>query len=276
MLTRPLVAASSLVAAACVLAAPASAHHAATVSATALSLTVGPPGCASYERRPVSRCDGSRRAHVTWSATCGARPFVTVDYWAARKGGGKPISLATEEVDDQASGVTTAIVAPGAHVYATVTMDCFWSDPDGAGPPAHSVAVTSAPTAEVVVPPWLRQVSVIKNNTCNFNPGGRDILQAGQRGSILDLGTDYLDKSLLGVSRRSAAGARQRWANAKGAGIRARKHPELFMLAEFGRRDPVSGALRVNPRRPGWLKVWEEVGGVRSNTLAVKVAPNRC
>jgi hypothetical protein len=119
-------------------------------------------------------------------------------------------------------------------------------------------------------------VSVIKSNTCNFDPRGRDILQAGQRGSILDLSTSYLDRSLLGVSRRSSAGARQRWANAKGAGIRKRKHPELFLLADFGRKDPVAGALRVNPRKAGWLKVWEEVGGVRSNTLAVKVVPNRC
>ncbi len=276
MLTLRLVAASALVSVACVLAAPASAHHAATVSATAHSLSVDPPRCASYERRTISRCDGSRRARVTWSATCGARTFVRVHYWASRKGGGSPISLATEDVDDQTSGVTTTIVPAGAHVYATVTVDCHWPDSDGTGPPEHTVDVTSAPTATVTVPPWLQSVSVIKGNTCNFDPRGRDILQAGQRGSILDLSTSYLDKSLLGVSRRSRAGARQRWANAKGAGIRVRRHPELSLLADFGRRDPVAGALRVNARKAGWLKVWEEVGGVRSNTLAVKVVPNRC
>jgi hypothetical protein len=32
----------------------------------------------------------------------------------------------------------------------------------------------------------------------------------------------------------------------------------------------------VNPRKAGWLKVWEEVGGVKSNTLAIKVVRNRC
>lgn len=199
-----------------------------------------------------------------------------VYYWASRKGGGNPISLATEDVDDQASGVTTTIIPAGAHVYATVTVDCYWPDPDGTGPPEHTVDVTSAPTAPVTVPPWLQSVSVIKGNTCNFDPRGRDILQAGQRGSILDLGSSYLDKSLLGFSRRTRAGARQRWANAKGAGIRVRRRPELFLLADFGRKDPVAGALRVNPRKAGWLRVWEEVGGVRSNALAVKVVPNRC
>lgn len=272
---RLLTAAGSVLAALC-LAVPSSAHHAATVSATASSLTVDPPRCGPYERRPISRCDGSRSARVTWSGSCGARPFVTVEYWAGRAGGGKPIALASEDAGEQTSGVTTTIVPPGAHVYATVTMDCFWPDPEGTGPEPHSVTVRSAPTAQVVVAPWLRQVTPIKNNFCNFNPGGRDVMQAGQRGGIVDFSADFIDRSLLGVSRRRPAGVRQTWVNAKGAGIRKRKHPELFLLGEFGRRDPVSGALRVNPRRSGWLRLWAEVGGVRTNSLAVRVVPNRC
>ncbi len=261
---------------AAVLATPASAHHAATVSATAHSLSVDPTRCASYERRTISRCDGSRRARVTWSATCGARPFVTVYYWASRKGGGSPISLATEQVDDQTSGVTTTIVPAGAHVYATVLMECHWSDPDGAGPPEHSVDVTSAPTAVVTVPPWLQSVSVHRGNYCNFNPGGRTVLQARQRGNIVSFSSSFLDKSLLGSGRRTRAGVRDRWLNAKGPRLRLRGHPEVFLLQEFGRREAFSGLLRVNTRGAGWIKFWEEVGGVKSNTLAIRAVPARC
>ena len=272
---RVLISAACLLALACIV-GPASAHHEATVSATALSLTLDPPKCASYERRPVSRCAGYRRATVTWSATCGGRPSVTVDYWASRKDGGKPISLASEDGGQQLGGTSTALVPPGAHMYATVTMDCSWDDPEGTGPEAHSVSRTSTPTAEVVVPPWLREVSVTKGNYCNFDPGGRTVLQAGQRGSIVSFSSDFRDKSLLGAGRRSNAGVRQRWVNAKGPGLRVRRRPEVFLLQEFGRREPFSGLLRVNPRRAGWHLFWEEIGGVRTNTLAIKTVANRC
>jgi hypothetical protein len=269
-----------VIAAACAgllcVAGSASAHHEATVSVAAGSLTLDPSSCPAYERRPVSRCDGTRVARVTWSGTCGARPLVTVEYWATRAGGGKPIALATETVDDQTSGVTTTILEPGAHVYATVTMDCHWADPDGTGPPEHTVSATSAPTAEVTIPPHLREVSVMKGNYCNFNPGSRTVLQARQRGSIVSFGSHFSDKSLLGAGRRTAAGVRQRWVNMKGPGARHRRHPEVFLLQEFGRREPFSGLLRVAPRRPGWHRFWEEVGGVRTNTLAIRVVPNRC
>ena len=32
----------------------------------------------------------------------------------------------------------------------------------------------------------------------------------------------------------------------------------------------------VEAAQERWLKVWEEVGGVKSNTLAIKVVRNRC
>ncbi|HEV7846505.1 MAG TPA: hypothetical protein VGO83_09635 [Thermoleophilaceae bacterium] len=257
-------------------AVPASAHHAASVSITASSLTLEPPKCSSHERRPVSRCDGYRTARVTWSGTCAGLSGVTVEFWASRAGGGKPILLDATEEADGLSGVSTMSLAPGAHVYATATMNCYWSDPDGTGPPAHTVSVRSAPTAEVTIPPWLTQVSLVKNNTCNFNPGGRTVMQAGQRGDIVDFSTEYLDRSLLGAGRRTKAGVRGRWVNVKGPGIRLRRHPQLFLLQEFGRREPFSGLLRPNPRRPGWHRFWEEVGGVRSNTLAIRAVPGRC
>jgi hypothetical protein len=272
LLTAAAIAAATVL---CV-AASASAHHQGTASATATSLTLQPSKCAMYERRPASRCDGSRRATVTWTVTCPYSPSVTVDYWATRRGGGKPVNLASEQPDGNAfSGSTTAVVPPGAHMYATVTVDCYWPDPDGTGPDAHSVSATSAPTGEVTVPPWLSSVSVQRGNYCNFNPGGRTILQARQ-GSIVSFSTDYVEKSLLGAGKRSKAGVRQRWLRASGAGSRVRRHPRTYLLQEFGRREPFSGLLDVFPRRAGWLKLWEEAGGVRSNALAIKVVPSRC
>lgn len=270
-----------LIAAACavallVLAAPALAHHDATVSVTASSLTLAPSACPAYERRPVSRCDGYRRATVTWSATCGARPSMSVEFWAARKGGGRPILLDSDSAGEQLSGSASALVPPGSHMYATVLVECTWENSDGTGPEEHTVAMTSAPSPQVTVPPWLRQVSVQKGNFCNLNPGARTVLQAGQRGSIVSFSSDFLDMSLLGTGRRTATGVRQRSLNARGAGIRLRKRPEVFLLQEFGRREPFSGLLRPTPRRAGWLKLWEVVGGVRTNTLAIRVLPNRC
>ena len=272
------LAALACTAGALVLAAPASAHHAATVSIDATSLTLDPSSCKQSERRSSSRCDGIRRARVEWSGTCGATPDVSVDLYAAHGAGGPPIPLgAVVDIEGSTSGAATTLLEPGARVYATVTMDCYWEDPDGTGPDAHSVRATSAPTAQVVVPPWLRSVETLKANYCNFSPSfERPPLQAGQRGNILDLSVDYLDRSLLGVSRRKRAGIRRVWLRAQGAGVRLRRHPEMSLIQEFGRREPVSGALRVNPRRAGWLKVWAEVSGVRTNSLAVRVVRNRC
>jgi hypothetical protein len=274
---RPLAVASILAAVAALAAAPVSAHHQATVSATATSLTLDPSKCAFSERRTRSRCDGTRRARVTWSVSCGTnKPYVTVDFLARRAGGGKPILLASETADLQTTGVTSTLLEPGARVYATVTVDCVWDDPEGTGPEAHSVAVTSAPTAEVVVPPWLVSVDDVYNNFCNFTPrSGRVVLQAGQS-SILDFGIDFNDRSLLGVNRRRPAGVRKMWVNARGAGIRKRRHPELYLLGPFGQRDPVAAALRLNPRRAGSMRVWAEVGGVRTNALSVPVVRSRC
>jgi hypothetical protein len=272
-----LVTAAACAAVVLVMAVPASAHHQATVSATATSLTLDAPKCGMYERRPVSRCDGYRRATVTWSATCGARAFVSVEYLATRKGGGRPIQLASEDLPEgQLGGATTALIQPGAHMYAIARVDCYWGDPDGTGPEEHTVSVTSAPTGEVTVPPWLSRVETQAANFCNFNPGARTILQARRRGNIISFSTDYVEKSLLGAGRRTAAGVRQRRLNARGPGLRLRRPPEVFLLQEFGRREPFQGLLRVNTRRPGWIKFWEEVGGVRTNALAIRAVPNRC
>jgi hypothetical protein len=276
MLSARRIVALAVVLGAAVAAAPASAHHQGSTSATITSFTVDPPKCAMYQRRPVSRCDGSRRAHVAYTGTCGAdMPSVEVVFWAARPDGGKPIFLASESADGT-SGEISAVIDAGVRLYATATMDCYWSDPAFGGPEAHTVSATSAPSATIDVAPWLQQVSVNKGNYCNFDPAGRNLLQARQRGSILSFGTSFVDNSLLGSGRRSAAAIRKRRLNAKGAGIRVRRRPEVFLLQEFGRREPFSGLLRVNPRKAGWLKVWEEVGGVKSNTLAIKVVRNRC
>lgn len=275
MRVRLLTACTGLLAALC-LAAPAAAHHSA--SATAASLTLDPAECAFKERRAISRCDGTRVARVTWSVECGARPFVTVVVRASRAGGGSPIRLATEDGGEAASGITTTIIEPGARVFATVSVDCYYEqDASGSGPESHSAVATSAPTPEVLVPPWLREVRAIYNNFCNVNPpgSGAHVMQAGQHG-ILDFGIDFRDRSLLGVKRRSPAGVRKMWLRASGAGIRARKHPELFLLGEFGRRQPISAGLRLNPRRAKPLELWAEVGGVRTNSLMMRVLPRRC
>lgn len=263
-----------------VLAAPAGAHHAATVSIAATQVALDPSSCRTSERRSISRCDGVRRARVEWTGTCGASPQVEVSFFAAHGAGGAPARLRGDnDQEGTTSGVTTTLLDPGARVYATATMDCYWEDPEGTGPDPHSVRVTSAPTEQVVVPPWLSSVESLKANYCNFNPGFREdrvLLQAGQRGNLLDLDVDYRDSSLLGTSRRTRAGIRKVWLRAEGAGIRLRRRPVMSLLQEFGRREPVSGALGVNPRKAGWLKLWAEVGGVRTNSLAVRVARNRC
>ena len=275
MALRLVTAVAAAALAALIAAGSASAHHEASVSATATSLTLEPSSCATYERRPRSRCDGYRRATVAWSTTCSADPDVGVEFFAARKDGGKPILLDSDAAPGL-SGATSAVLGPGAHVFAVVTQYCTWANRDGTGPEEHTVTVRSAPSPQVTIPPWLSTVSVQKGNYCNFNPGSRTILQARQRGSIVSFSSDFVDRSLLGMGRRAPAAVRQRWVNAKGAGIRLRRRPEVFLLQDFGRREPFSGLLRPNPRRAGWLKLWEEVGGVRTNTLAIKVLPNRC
>lgn len=270
-----LLTAAACAAAMLVLATTASAHHAATVSATATSLALEPSSCPTYERRPRSRCDGYRRATVTWSTTCGAEPDVGVEFFAARKDGGRPILLDSDTASGP-SGSTSALLRPGAHVFAIVTQHCTWADRDGTGPEEHTVTVRSAPSPQVTIPPWLSSVSVQSGSYCNFNPGSRTVLQARRRGNIVSFSTDFVDRSLLGAGRRTSAGVRQRRLRATGAGVRLSRRPEVFLLQEFGRREPFQGLLRVNAGRSGWLKLWEEVAGVRSNTLAIRVLPNRC
>jgi hypothetical protein len=93
---------------------------------------------------------------------------------------------------------------------------------------------------------------------------------------MVDFALQFNDRSLLGVQRRRPAGVRRMWLYAKGAGTRYRKRPRLFQLGQFGQRFPIGAGAALFPRSAGWIELWAEVGGERTNSLHMRVLPRRC
>ena len=257
-------------------AGPAAAHHSASATA---SLTLDPPraGCKMAEDKTRTRCNGSRVVRVSWSVECGARAFVTVRYWSPRPGGGAPIALQDEEILDEASsGVTATRFEAGGRVFATVVLDCYYEG-DGDTIPEHSAKATSAATTEAYIPPRLDSVEAISNSFCGFNvPNGwlDSVLQARETSNV-DFHMTFLDRSLLGARRYSKAGRNRTVLFARGAGLRVRAPARPWLPGADGPQRTEAG-IRWTPRKAGTLRVWAEVGGHRTNTLAFRVVRARC
>ena len=260
----------------CVLvaAAPASAGHSASATAS-LAMDPAAPNCRLVERTYRSRCRGSRVVRVTWSVSCGyPDPVVHVQFWNPRPGK-RPVEMMMEEYSGESSGVTVRRIGAGTRVFATVRVFC--DDPgDGDTIEAHRVEAESPPTSEAFIPPRLTRVTSVRNSFCGFIPSLRQQrygLQARQT-SGWDFSLIFDDDSLLGMSRSTRAGRVKTRLRSKGAGTNRNDIAAPWIPGASGRIPTAAGTILV-PRRPGPLKVWAVIGGAKTNVLTLRVLPRR-
>jgi hypothetical protein len=255
------------------IAAPASAHHSASATAS-LAMDPASPSCKLVEKTYRTKCKGSRVVRVTWSVSCAyPDPGVDVRFWTPRPGR-SPFEMEAVEADGT-SGVTVKRFPAGTKVFATVKVFCDFPGDDTID--AHRVEAESPPTAEAFIPPRLLRVKSVTNSFCGVNVNRtleRYGLQARQT-SAWDFSLVFNDDSLLGVSRYSTAGRAKTVLRAKGAGINDRGPAAPWIPGPTG-RIPTAAGTRLVPRKAGPLKVWAVIGGAKTNVLTLRVLPKRC
>lgn len=257
-----------------VAAAPVSATHSASATAS-LSMDAANPNCKLVERTYRTKCKGSRVVRVAWSVSCGyPDPIVNVIFWNPRPGK-SPVEMMTEEYSGETSGVTVKRIGAGTRVFATVHVFC--DDPgDGDLIDAHRVEADSSPTETAFIPPRLLKVEAMGNSFCGFLPTRTQLrygLQARQT-SRWDYSLVFDEDSLLGMSRYKHPGRVRTRLHARGAGVNYNDIAAPWVPGVIGRIPTAAGTTFV-PRRPGPLKVWAVIGGAKTNVLTLRVVPRR-
>jgi hypothetical protein len=257
------------------LAPSAPAHHATSASA---QLSVDPPAasCTLVDKKPRTRCDGSRVVRVAWSVSCGYEPAITITYWGKRPNGGRFALDSVEIMEAVTSGVVARRIEAGVTVFATVEVSCY-TPGDGETIDSHDVRAESSPTAQAFIAPRLKKATPVTNSFCGIRVNERQLttlLQAGETSGI-DFDVLFDAQSMLGVRARSAAGMRQVTIHARGAGLRYKRAARTSVPGPIG-PIPVSFGARITPRKGGNLKVWATVAGAKTNVLTFRVAPKRC
>ena len=236
--------------------APAAADH--VTAAAAIELVPGGEAPA-----------GGRKATLNWSVTCspGSEPGGSVEVLLKpRNAGLRPRAVAEIEVAGESSGSEPLTVAAGRTVLAQVNAECTQTveSADGESDPVVHRARASATSAELNVPPRLLDASVERGTWC-------DAERARRRGALQALQFYRVELSLAfsGFSLLQGRG-RAAWSEvivrASGAGVRHRKRAVINRNGFF---------LEVRPRRPGRLRVWVELGGVKTNARVLRVVPIR-
>jgi hypothetical protein len=223
-------------------------------------------------------CGGSRRALVSWSASCG--PGLGQD--AVEELGVGLSSIGPtgrrfaydgesfDSVDAQLTGSHAFVAGPGMRMAGEVTITCVAETVNSEGYLEEHRATARADAGQAYLPPRLGGYMTTRASFCGVNvPRSKTTkwLQAGQYGDLVWL-LRYQGNSLI---RRGVPGLRQIKLFARGAGIRLKRKPARPIFREFGE----FGAF-VRPRRGGTLRIWATIGGKRTNTMRVKVLPKRC
>lgn len=232
-------------------AAPASADH--TTAAATVELTdIGPA-----ER-------GARNVRVSWTVTCspGAEPEGSINLFIKPKNPG----LAPREVDpdglaihgeDAVSGGQDYVLEPGRTAFAAIDVTCRFAAEDGTD---HDARATARSSGEVVVAPRLAGVQVSSGSWCDAERARRrGALQALQSYRVQVFPVFSPFSMLRGRGRASYDEVIVR---ARGAGLRLRTRVIVNRNGLY---------LGVRPRRAGKLRIWMELGGVRTNERSLTV-----
>jgi hypothetical protein len=222
-------------------------------------------------------CGGSRRATVSWSASCGpglgpeAVEEIQVNLLSVGPTG-RRFGYDGESFDGSIglTGSFGLVAGPGMRVAGQVVLTCYAETTDAEGGIVEHRATARAETAPVYLPPRLGGFRTTRASFCGVNvPSGKGDkwLQAGEFFELAWF-LRYQGNSLL---RRGVPGLRQIKLFARGAGVRLRRSPSRIILRQFGYL-----GTYVTPRRGGTLRIWATIGGKRTNTMRVRVLPRRC
>jgi hypothetical protein len=271
---RRLVVAAAALAAALGVAAPAAQanHVAPSVNAT-LELGEKVKDCDS---RQV--CGGSRRATISWNASCGpglgpeALSEIEVGILGVRPNG-RRFAYDGQAFDSLEVGLVDSrsmTAGPGLRFLGEVKVTCSAEVVNSEGHLEEHRASGSATTGELYLPPRLAGFTIPRGSWCGVNLTGNQssrILQAGQYFDVLW----FMRYSGASLFRPGIAPRRQVRLFARGAGLSLRRFADPAILRNYGE----IGTF-IRPRRGGTLRIWATIGGEKTNTLRIRVLPKRC
>jgi hypothetical protein len=223
-------------------------------------------------------CGGSRRATISWDASCGpglgqeALSEIEVGILGVRPNG-RRFGYDGETFDSLEVGLAdsrSVTAGPGLRFLGEVKVTCSAEVVNSEGHlEEHRVSAT-ATTGELYLPPRLAGYTIGRGSWCGVNLTGDQssrILQAGQYFDVLW----FMRYSGASLFRPGIAPRRQVKLFARGAGLNFKRFADPAILRNYGE----IGTF-IRPRRGGTLRIWATIGGKKTNTLRVRVLPKRC
>jgi hypothetical protein len=251
----------------------ARADHVAPTVTAALELGAKVRDCDSSQV-----CGGSRRATLSWNASCGpgvpdqALEEVEVSILGLTPGG-RRFTYDSETFDSVSVGLVDSVgmtAGPGLRFLGEVVVTCSVQMESADGELVDHRGSARATTEEAYLPPRLGGFTIPRGTWCGVNLHGNQTSRLLQAGQYFDL-TWFLRFSGESLIKRSKPGLRQIKLFGHGAGLTFRRSPDRAML-----RDGEGLGTFVRPRRAGKLRIWATVGGKKTNTMRVRVLPKRC
>ena len=224
-------------------------------------------------------CGGSRRATISWSASCGngvgpeALESVEVGISGVRPNG-RRFPYDGESFDSQDVGLTDSVsmtAGPGLRFTGEVTVTCSAQTVNADGDPVEHRGSGTATTAEVLfVPPRLAGFSVMRGTWCGITLKGNQSSRVIQAGQYFDVAW-FMRYSGASLFKSGVPAKRQVKLFGRGAGTRFKRLADPGILRNYG-----EVGTWVRPRRGGTLKIWATIGGKKTNTQSIRVLPKRC
>lgn len=222
-------------------------------------------------------CSRSRRATVSWNASCGpaapadALESVDVGILGVRPNG-RRFGYDGEVLEDSppANGSMGMTAGPGLRFLGEVTVTCTASVVNSEGYPDEHRASATSTTTQIYLPPQLVSARTTRAGFCGVRVPNSKVdkwLQAGQYAEL----AYTLAFSGASLMKPGVAPMRQVKLFARGAGVRLKRSPDRGMLRELG-----DIGTWLTPRRGGTLRVWARIAGKKTNTLRIRVLPKRC
>jgi hypothetical protein len=222
-------------------------------------------------------CGGSRRATVSWNASCGpgvspeALEEVEVNILGATPGGRRfGYDGGTFDGSIGFANSLGMTAGPGLRFLGEVVVTCSVTVETADGDFLDHRGTARATTEEAFLPPRLGGFTIPRGSWCGVNLHGNQSSPLLQAGRCFDL-VWFLRYSGASLVHRGKPALRQIKLFGRGAGLRFKRTPALAML-----RNSEGIGTFVRPRRAGTLRIWATIGGHKTNTLRVRVLPKRC
>ena len=223
-------------------------------------------------------CGGSRRATISWDASCGpgrgreALQEVDVGIYGVKPNGRRfPYdgqAYDNEEVDLVDS--VSMVAGPGLRFIGVVEVVCSVEFVNADEHLETHTARATATTSDLFLPPRLSAFRIGRGSWCGVNLTGNQSARLLQAGQYFDL-MWFMRYSGASLFKPGVAPRRQLKLFGRGAGISFKRFADPAILRNYGEI-----GTWVRPRRGGTLRIWATIGGKKTNALAIKVLPKRC